>query len=149
MIFLAADARGFDLKEKIKVWLKDWGQDYQDLGAATIKPGDDFPDYAFPLAEAVVENQALGIVICGTGNGMVMAVNKVKGARGGLGINPEQVAWSKKADFMNILALAVRFTNEVEAKAMVKVFLETDFVNEPRYQRRFDKIKKYEERSLK
>lgn len=142
MIFLGADEKAFDLKEAIKAWLKEWGHEFKDMGAHKKIKGDDFPDYAFPVARQVAASQGgLGILSCGTGVGMDIAANKVEGIRAGLAINPEQVKWAKRADHVNVLVLAAEFVSKQEAKKMVKTFLETSYGKEERYQRRLNKVK--------
>lgn len=145
MVYLGADHRGFDLKEKIKYWLLDWGDEYEDLGATEKDPADDYPDYARAVAEKVVEEDGhRGIVICGSGIGVAIAANKVVGARAGTATNYEQVRAAVSDEDLNILALPGDFINEGEAKEIVKTFLETKFSQAERHVRRLDKVKELE-----
>ena len=149
MIFLGADHRGYWLKEKVKEWLESWGEKYEDKGAYSLQPDDDFVDFGLRVAEAVAEEEGRrGIVICGSGTGMVIVVNKVAGVRGTVGVSEEQVRESRRTDDVNVLALAADYTGEEEAKRMVKAFLETEFKGEEKYKRRLSKIKKWEEESF-
>ena len=88
MIYLGADHGGFKLKEKIKQWLSEWKLPYEDLGAHKLDPEDDYPQFAFTVAEKVAqaddmtqawEKRAKGILVCRSAAGMVIAANKVKG----------------------------------------------------------------------
>lgn len=144
MIFIAADHRGLKLKEKIKAWLADWGEACRDMGADSYQPTDDFPDYAFLVAEAVVENKALGILICSNGVGMTIAANKVKGVRAGVGLNTAHVEQSRQHNQINVLVLAADYTTQAEIKTMIRAFLKTNPNPNPKYQRRIDKISNYE-----
>ena len=81
MIYLGADHAGFKLKEEIKRYLDRLGLAYKDLGNFVFDPDDDYPDFAELVAKCVAkEKRSRGILICGTGQGMALAANKVKGA---------------------------------------------------------------------
>jgi ribose 5-phosphate isomerase B len=145
MIYLGSDHRGFSLKEKIKIWLEDWGFKFQDMGAETYKKRDDFIDYALLVAEKVAKrDDSLGILVCRTGVGMDIAANKVNGVRSVLAISPEQVYQSKNDDHVNVLSLAVGYLSEPKLKKIVRFFLETEPSNEPRFLRRIEKIRQIE-----
>lgn len=145
MIYLGADHRGLELKEKIKYWLLDWRFEYEDLGATEKNPADDYPDYARKVAEKVViGDDNRGIVICGSGIGVAIVANKVVGARAGTASNYEQVRAAVNDEDLNILALAGDFINDGEAKEIIKVFLDTKFSKAERHIRRLNKIKELE-----
>lgn len=145
MIYLGADHRGFELKEKMKYWLLDWGYEYEDLGASAIDPKDDYPDYARAVAEKVVGGaEHRGIVICGSGIGVAIAANKVVGARAGTAASYEQVAAAVNDEDLNILAIASDFLNEAEVKEIIQSFLKTKFSQAERHIRRLNKIKDLE-----
>jgi len=145
MIFLAADHRGFMLKEKIKTWLKEWGYDYEDMGAFELDPSDDYPVYAKKVAESMVELDDRGIIVCGSGVGVDEVANKFDGIRSGLAISKEQVHSARNDDNINVLALASEFTSEEDAEEIVRVFLETEFADEERFNRRLDQIGEIED----
>lgn len=145
MIYLGADHRGYFLKEKVKIWLKGLGFDFSDLGAYEYDPTDDYPAFAQKVASLVSkEKGALGILICGSGVGVEVVANKFDGVRAGIGKSPLQVKAARKDDDMNILVLAADFTNDKEAKEMVKIFLMTKFDEEQRHKRRLEEIEKIE-----
>lgn len=90
MIYLAADHRGFKLKEKIKSWLKDWGYEYEDMGAFVYDENDDYPDFIRKAAEAVANDpeRSRGIILGGSGQGEAMAANRYKGVRAAVFYGP-------------------------------------------------------------
>ena len=83
MLYIAADHRGYDEKEKLRHFLDLSNIEFIDLGAKEYDPDDDYPDYAFKLGEIVVKEDAKGIILCGSGVGVCVACNKVKGVRAG------------------------------------------------------------------
>lgn len=145
MIYLGADHKGFELKEKIKIWLTEWGYDHEDMGAFELDPIDDYPIYAKKVAESMVESDDRGILVCGSGVGVDEVANKFDSIRSGLAINKEQVQAARNDDNINVLALASEFTTEEEAKEIVKVFLDTEFADEERFNRRLKEVGEIEE----
>ncbi len=106
MIYLASDHAGFQLKNQLLSWLDSQGQTTQDLGPAELEVGDDYPDYALPLAEAVSRHhQALGILVCRNGQGMAIAANKVKGVRAAVAWSPSVARSARIDDHCNVLTL--------------------------------------------
>ncbi|MEK7188753.1 MAG: RpiB/LacA/LacB family sugar-phosphate isomerase [Patescibacteria group bacterium] len=145
MIYLGADHRGFVLKEKIKKWLKGWNYDFEDMGAYKFDPSDDYPLYAEKVSVLVKDNpKSRGILLCGSGVGVDIVANKFDGVRASIGKSKEQVKAGRNDDDMNILVIAADFTNELETKGMLKVFLETKFAGVDRFKRRLSDIKKIE-----
>jgi len=144
-IYLGADHRGFDLKEKISRWLFEKGLVFEDLGAETLVPEDDYTVYAEKVASMVGKDTgARGILLCGSGVGVDVAANKFDGVRASLGKTPEQVKAGRSDDDMNILVLAADFTKDDEAKAMLEAFLKTKFAAKARFARRLAEIQKIE-----
>jgi len=139
MIYIAADHRGYNLKEKIKQWLVEWGHEYEDLGNDHFDPEDDYPDFAKRVAKKMGGSNK-GIVICGSGVGVDIVANRFCGVRCGLGFLPEQIKKAKEDDDINCLALAADFLEEEKAKEIVKTFLETKFLKEERKIKRIEKI---------
>ncbi len=147
MIYLGADHRGFELKEKIKTWLSEWGYQYEDLGALEYNKDDDYPDFAKAVAEKVIGVDAegnRGILICGSGIGVAIAANKIKGIRAGTAISAEQLHDSVNDEDTNVLALSADYLSEEQAQTIAKSFLETKFSGEERHVRRINKIKALE-----
>lgn len=145
MIYLGADHRGYELKEKIKSWLSVWGYEYEDMGAHEYDKDDDYPDFAIAVAEKVATNHDnKGILVCGSGIGIAITANKIKGIRAGTAMKPEQVKASVNDENLNVLAFSADYTGEAEAQEIVKVLLETKFSGEERHIRRINKIKELE-----
>ncbi len=126
-IAIGADHAGYDLKELVKQWLKKRSVEVIDHGTHSAERAD-YPDFAHPVAEDV-ENQkvSLGIVICGSGNGINMAVNKHKGIRSALCWTPELAALARQHNDANVLALPARFIDQETAKTILDSFLENTF----------------------
>jgi ribose 5-phosphate isomerase B len=146
MIYIGADHRGLELKAKINQWLANREYEFEDLGPYEFDRNDDFVDYAIQVAQKVSRSpeNTRGIVICGSGVGASIAANKVKGIRCGLGFEEDQVYAARKDDNINILALAADNVDEIKAVELIEKFLETEFVKSENYQRRVEKIKRYE-----
>jgi ribose 5-phosphate isomerase B len=144
MIYLGADHRGFKLKEKLKIFLKEEGYQFEDLGAEAINPSDDYPDIAAPVAQKVSEDpqNTQGIVICGSGVGVDIVANKFKGVRSSLVwlADKELVQRSRSHDGANVLALPADYITDEQAKTIVKIWLQTAFSGAERHQRRINKI---------
>jgi ribose 5-phosphate isomerase B len=144
-IFIGADHRGYELKEKIAKWLFEMGREFQDLGAESLDPHDDYTKYAETVASLVAKTEdSRGVLLCGSGVGVEVLANKYDGVRASIGKNVLQVKAGRNDDDMNVLVIAADFTNEKEAKAMLISFLETKFSNKPRYERRLQEIEKIE-----
>jgi len=144
-IFLGADHRGYYLKERIAKWLFEWQYDFFDVGAQSLDLSDDYTKYASEVASLVAnEKSGKGIVLCGSGVGVDVVVNKFDGIRASVGISKEQVKAGRNGDDMNILVIAADYTDEYEAKDMVQAFLETKFGGKERYKRRLKEIEKIE-----
>lgn len=141
MIYIASDHGGFYLKNKILNFLKNKGYEIEDLGPASFVPGDDYPDYAIPLALKVAENdQNKGILICRNGVGMSLAANKTNGVRCGISWNAPHAISSRKDDNTNVLAIPADFIRDHEALATVEAWLCTSFSKDERHIRRLEKV---------
>lgn len=148
-VYLGSDHRGFVLKEKISVWLSDWGYEFEDLGADHLDPEDDYTIFAERVASKVKSlsssQSPRGILLCGSGVGVNVVANKFDGVRSSVGKNVEQVRAGRSDDDMNVLVIAADYTKEDEAKEMVRTFLETKFDEKARHKRRLEDIKRIEE----
>ncbi len=142
MIFIGADHAGYKTKEYIKRFLDKQGMDYKDVGTDSEKKPDDYPDYAKKVARAVAKDpkKNRGILICGTGTGMVMAANKVKDIRAALIYDRYTAVKSREDNDANIAALRGRGFGKEKAKQLVKVWLDTDFSKKQKHKRRIKKI---------
>ena len=141
-IALASDHAGFELKEAIKEFLTE--HELTDFGTHSTESMD-YPDTGFKAAEAVARGECeRGILICGSGLGMSIVANKVKGIRAALCNSVELARLSRKHNDANILVLQGRFISKYLARDIIKVWLSTNF-SEGRHIQRIEKIKKYEE----
>ncbi len=144
-IFLGADHRGFALKEAIKAWLVGEGYEVQDLGASTEDEQDDYPDYAAVVGKAVIaEEKSTGILFCGSGAGVAVAANKIKGIRAALIHDAAIAQAARHDDNLNVLALGADYIGQQEARKVILTWLTTPYVDQSRYQRRIDKITELE-----
>lgn len=135
-IAIASDHAGYELKEYIKANLS---EEIEDFGTKSLDSVD-YPDFAFPAARSVADGQnTLGILICGSGVGVSISANKVRGIRAANVFNPEMAKLSRQHNNANILTLAARFIPKETALEMVKTFILTEF-EAGRHQLRLDKI---------
>ena len=140
-IYIGADHRGFNLKETLKPWLVNLGHEVIDCGNSIYDKEDDFPDYAFAVSDKVAaELDSRGLVICGSGAGVAIAANKVKGIRCATALLTADVRFNRTHDDINVLAVSADFTSEDQAKELVAAFLATAFSGEARHVRRLKKI---------
>ncbi|MFC2111508.1 ribose 5-phosphate isomerase B [Bacteroidota bacterium] len=140
MIYIGCDHAGFELKEIIKNYLQENKYEVKDFGCYSNESVD-YPDIIHPLAKEINENSELiGIIICGSGNGVSMTANKYSNVRVALAWNKEIAELGKLHNNANILGLPARFINIKEALECVKIFLNSEFEG-GRHQRRVDKIK--------
>lgn len=138
-VYLGADHRGFALKEVLK---KELARSYEveDMGAITHEPTDDAVDFAKSVCQKVVGDQdARGVLICGSGAAMCIAANKIGGIRCSVCHSVEEVKASRHDDDLNVLALPADYVSQNEAVAIVKTFLTTEFAPEERFMRRIAK----------
>jgi len=139
IIPIGADHAGFQLKERVKAHLEEKGYEVKDFGCYS-EESIDYPDYAHPVASMVEENEnMLGIVICGSGNGINMTANKHQGIRSALCWKKEIAELARQHNNANVIALPARFISEEEGIEMIDVFLATAFEG-GRHQNRVNKI---------
>ena len=144
-IHLATDHAGLELKDKIKLYLTELGHEVIDHGAHEYDALDDYPDFIFPCAKAVAQDdQSRGIILGGSGQGEAMAANRIKGIRAAVYYNgPEEIIeLSRQHNNANILSLGARFMSEKEIYRIIEIWFDTDF-EEGRHQRRINKLDNY------
>ena len=142
-IVVASDHGGFDLKESIRLYLVELGYEVLDQGCFDHQSVD-YPDYGALAARKVLEENCLGIIFCGTGIGISIAANKVKGIRAALCHEEYSATMARSHNDANILALGGRTIGIDLAKSIVDAFLKAEFAD-GRHQRRVEKIMKLEE----
>lgn len=143
-VFIASDHAGLERKNKIRNFLASKNYELEDLGPDQLDQQDDYPDYAFALAKKVVASKGRGVLVCGNGQGVCIAANKVKGIRAASAFDPEMAKTTRVDDDANILCLPGRFLDDDKIESIVETWLETDFSEEPRHLRRIKKISDYE-----
>ena len=141
---IGSDHGGFRLKESIKTYLLAHDYEVTDFGTES-EDSCDYPDFALPVAEAVAKGEYdRGILICGTGIGIGIVANKVKGVRAALCHDTFSAEACRNHNDANILTMGERIVGEGLALKIVETFLNSDFEG-GRHQRRVDKIKALEE----
>lgn len=143
-VYIGSDHAGFEDKNKLKVYLNEKGYHVTDLGCFTPEPCD-YPDIAREVGEKVLEVPgAQGILICGTGIGMSMAANKLRGIRAGVATSVEMAEMTRKHNDANVLAMGSRTTGYDLMPAIADKFLTTKFeVDAERHVRRVEKIENH------
>ncbi len=138
-IALAADHAGYELKDVLVDWLRQAGHEVSDLG--TNGPDSvDYPQFGTKLAEAIARGNAdRGIVVCGSGIGISIAVNRNPACRCARVSEPLSAALAREHNDANVLALGARLIGHDMARACVTAFLGTDFAG-GRHQRRVDQL---------
>ncbi len=146
-IYFAGDHAGFEMKQKLMEFVRSLGHTVEDLGPLEPKAGDDYPDYVIPLAKKVAgkpSTELRGIVVAGSGQGEIIAMNRIKGARAALFCPGPQmiplIKASRDHNDSNIFAIGARFCTLEEAKKGIIVWLETSFSGDERHIRRLKKI---------
>jgi len=141
-IAIGADHAGFKLKSTIEEWLRTpdgGGHQIMDVGAGS-EESTDYPDYAIAVGRAVGNKRvARGILLCGTGTGMAMAANKMKGVRAAVAWNEKIAALASEHNHANVLCVPARFVSTQKAQRIIQAFLKTPY-GEGRHVRRVKKI---------
>ncbi len=166
-IYFAGDHAGFELKKELMAYVKTLGHDVEDCGPLTFDKTDDYPDYVIPMARKVASYSPLekggemsttpasgtpftkgdsrlvrGIVPAGSGQGEMIAANRVPGVRAVVyyGNNPSMVTVSRDHNDSNVITIGTRFVTLEDAKEAVRLWLLTPFSNDERHIRRLKKI---------
>ncbi len=134
-IIIGSDHAGFELKEKIKEYLNELKYNTEDMGTNS-QESTDYPIYGKKVAEKVAETNSTGMLVCGSGIGMCITANKIKGVRAALCYNEETARLAREHNNANILCLGARTESAKNYKKIIKTFLETKFSKEPRHNRR-------------
>ena len=140
-IAIGADHGGHGLKRELIDLLEALGHQVVDVGAYTLDPSDDYPDFAKAVAESVSTKRTdRGIMMCGSGVGASVATNKVRGVRASVCHDTYSAHQGVEHDDMNLLCLGVRIVGAELAKELVNSFVSAQFSGEERHQRRLDKV---------
>ena len=140
-IAIGADHGGFELKPQLAEHMKGLGYEVIDVGAHSLEPLDDYPDFARAVAETVAEHKAdRGIMVCGSGVGASVAANKVRGIRASVCHDTYSAHQGVEHDDMNVLCMGARIIGFEMAKELVNAFITAKFTGEERHQRRLGKV---------
>ena len=140
-IGIATDHAGFGLKEELIAHLREDGHEVVDIGPHILDPGDDYPDFVIPLAQAVVAgNVERGVAVCGSGVGASVCANKISGVRAGLVHDHFSARQGVEDDDMNILCMGGRVVGAAVARDLIDTFLTTEFSGAERHLRRLRKV---------
>jgi ribose 5-phosphate isomerase B len=140
-IGIAADHAGFGLKEELIAHLREDGHEAVDIGPHILDPGDDYPDFVIPLAQAVVAgNVERGVAVCGSGVGASVCANKISGVRAGLVHDHFSARQGVEDDDMNIICMGGRVVGAAVARDLIDTFLATEFSGAERHLRRLRKV---------
>ncbi len=154
-IYLGTDHAGYELKLRIKDYLGSLGHEVVDKGPFSFDKEDDYPDFIFPVAEAVASDVgSFGIIFGGSGQGEAMCANRIKGARAGVyygdianqvdsdGKEIDMITSLREHNNANILSIGARFLDEEKVKIAIQKFVTTSFPGGERHARRIGKLDK-------
>jgi ribose 5-phosphate isomerase B len=145
IIAIASDHRGFEAKRKLVPMLKQKGHKVEDFGCDSATSCD-YPDFAVPAGRSVIDGKSdVGILLDGSGIGMSVAANKIKGVRAALVHDEVTARRSREHNHCNVLCLGTDLLSEAQINKIVEIFLDTAFAD-GRHTRRLDKIKELEEK---
>jgi ribose 5-phosphate isomerase B len=144
-IHIGADHAAFEAKNAIAAALRQAGHQVVDHGAHQLDPEDDYPDFIIPAARAVAQEPgARGVVLGGSGNGEVIAANKVPGVRAALIHSLETARLARQHNDAQVASIGARMHSLEDCVALALAFVETEFSGQARHQRRIDQISRYE-----
>ncbi|VVB81503.1 Galactose-6-phosphate isomerase subunit LacB [uncultured archaeon] len=143
IIHIGADHAGFQLKEHLKKYLQKKGLSVKDWGAYKVVKTDDYPDYAKKVAKAV-QKEGLGILVCGSAEGICIAANKIKKIRAVPVWNTKLAKLSRQHNDANILCLSGWQLTRKKAEKIALTWIKTPFSGEARHKRRIQKIRRME-----
>jgi len=139
-IAIGSDHAGFEQKEALKKWLQAKGYSVKDFGTHNLDSAD-YPDFAHPVSNAVEKNEAeMGLLLCGSANGVAMTANKHAGIRAALCWTEEIAALARQHNNANVVCIPARYVSHDQATKILDTFLHTNFEG-GRHERRVDKIK--------
>ena len=144
-VYLGSDHAGFELKARLLEHLASLGVATVDVGAHAYDADDDYPPFCIETARRVVEDEdGLGIVIGGSGNGEQIAANKVPGCRAALAWSDETARLAREHNDAQVIGIGARMHTFAVVAGIVEAFLATPFSGSPRHQRRIDMLAEYE-----
>jgi len=146
---IATDHGGFNVKEELVGYLRKAGHEVIEYGAVALTPGDDYPDYVIPLAQAVADGKVeRGVAICGSGVGASVCANKIPGVRAGLIHDHFSARQGVEDDHMNVICMGGRTVGPAVAWDLVQIFLASRFSQAERHLRRLGKVASLEAQTI-
>jgi len=146
---IATDHGGFGLKQELVAHLSEAGHEVVDVGAHSLNPSDDYPDFVIPLAHAVVAGKVeRGIAVCGSGVGAAVCANKIPGIRAALIHDHFSAQQGVEDDHMNIICMGGRTVGPAVARDLVDTFLAAQFSQAERHLRRLAKVASLEAQAV-
>lgn len=142
-VFVGADHAGFQLKAAVMAYLSKRGIEVEDEGDRELDPADDYPQFAYAVATKVLGSEDAdprGILLCGSGQGMCIAANRVRGIRASLCWSEDIARETRNDNDSNVLCVPARVLSEEEALKIIDVWLETEFSGAARHVRRINEI---------
>ena len=144
-IYIGSDHAGFRFKQKIKRFLKKKGYNVIDVGNKKLDPKDDYPVFAIKLGKSVVKSKSMGILACGSAQGMCIAANKVKGVRAAIVRNAEEARLSREHNNANVICIS-GWSKPKNVSNIITTFLKTKFSGVARHRRRVRQIIRFEKK---
>ena len=145
-IYIGADYRGFESKQKLIGFLAEKGYEIEDCGAYELVEGDDFNDPAIAVAKGVREDSgSMGILICDSAHGVTIQANRFKGIRAAHCDNGESATLAREHDDANVLCLSAHFMDEAKMQEIATAFLDTQFESLERRVRRINRLDERED----
>jgi ribose 5-phosphate isomerase B len=140
-IYIGADHNGFNFKKQISEYLTSLNNEVVDGGDVKLDPDDDFPRFASRVVHKILGDEgSVGILICGSGQGMCMAANRYKGIRASLCWNVKEAHDARNDDNSNVLCLSANQMSLADLKQIINVWLNTPFAKAPRFVRRLQEL---------
>ena len=142
-VYIGADHNGFHLRNSLITYLQRAGYDVQDEGDDKLDPDDDFPVFATKLVKDMLgsgDQEARGVLLCGSGQGMCMAANRFRGIRACVGYDLVSIRSSRNDDDANVLCLPANTLDKDQLNVFVETFLNTHFAAAPRFIRRIQEL---------
>ena len=142
-VYIGTDHNGYTIKARIVTFLQKQGHEVIDESLGPLNPEDDYPFFAKKVVlnmQASGDPKVMGILLCGSGQGMCMAANRYKGIRAALGYDRESVRAARNDDDANVLCLAVRTLEDDKDFTLIETFLRTPFAAAQRYSRRIQEM---------
>lgn len=149
LVFIGADHGGWEYKENFVSLLTSKGYQIKDYSSPSFDSEDDYPPIAFSVAEQVSQHEgAMGVLLCRSGSGMIMAANKVPGVRAAVAKTAEAAVHARTNNNANVLSISADWISAEEAERILLAFLKQDFSGEERHLRRIQQIQTYEKNGV-